>query len=67
MKIVPHYSHHMCILYMKNGRKVKIDFNEILSEDNIEENGQITDEANEEKIRKIFEKTLKEKKIQKRK
>ncbi|HAV90387.1 MAG TPA: hypothetical protein DCW44_03835 [Eubacterium sp.] len=57
---------YVYMLYMKNGRKVKIDFNEILSEDNIEENGQITDEANEEKIRKIFVKTLEDKKIPKR-
>ena len=57
---------YVYMLYMKNGRKVKIDFDEILSEDNIEENGQITDEANEEKIRKIFVKTLEDKKIPKR-
>lgn len=57
------YTTYVYMLYMKNGRTIKVDFDSAMTDDNIEEDGQMTEKSNDEKVRKAFVKVLKEKKI----
>ena len=51
---------------MKNGKMIKVDFENVMTEDSIERNGQMTDESNKNIVRKSFLETLKKNNIVKR-
>ena len=51
-------------LYLNDGKKVKINFDNIISSYNIEEDGQLTDETDDIRVKRLFEKALREYKIE---
>ena len=57
---------YVYMLYMKNGKMIKVDFENVMTEDSIERNGQMTDESNKNIVRKSFLETLKKNNIVKR-
>lgn len=58
------YTTYVYMLYMKNGKTIKVDFDSVMTEDNIEEDGQMTENKDDEKIRGAFEKILKDKNVE---
>jgi len=51
-------------LYLNDGKSIKINFDNIISSYNIEEDGQMTDETDDIRVKRLFEKALRENEIE---